>query len=260
MAVGSSQLPVRPWRGADWGCVCSMSAGQGLCRKLQKSPAGWLRREGTGVRQGLAVSLPEPAAVKNRTICTNKGSSHPRSARATPAQGSPSLRPRLSVPHLPSSQQTPVPGQPCHQPQHQPAAHCGMATALLGPVPGADSSAMAPARCYSDSLSLCPCPCRQSQISPAEWLRTGRCQGPVASSLGPLALEGKGSAASTCCATGNPCLPASGPAVPSLPSPCPLTPAFARPPAPLQPGLAHRSPSEALPGPAMSPAPVTRPL
>lgn len=76
MAVRSSQLPVRPWCSADRGCVCSMSAGQGLCRKLQKSPAGWLRREGTGARQGLVVSLPGPGAVKNRTICTNKGSSH----------------------------------------------------------------------------------------------------------------------------------------------------------------------------------------
>ena len=157
--------------------------------------------------------------MKNRTICTNNGSSHPWSPWATPAQGSPSLRPRLSVPCLPSSPETPVQGWPCHQPHHQPAAHCDMATTLLGLVPRANSSKMTLARYYFDSLSLCRCPCRKSQISPAEQLRSGVCHGPVASSSGPLALQGKGRAATNCCTTGNPCasLPVAQPSLP-LPS------------------------------------------
>jgi len=140
--------------------------------------------------------------------------SHPPSPWATPAQGSASLRPRLLVPYLPSSLETPVLRWPCHQPHHQPAAHRGMATAWLGLGLGAESSKTAPARYYFDSLSLCRCPCRKSQPSPAEGLRTGVRHGPVTSSLGPLPLEGTGRAATDCRTTGNPGLPACGPAIP----------------------------------------------
>lgn len=77
MAVGSFQLPVRPWRGADWGCVCFFVL---RSRALQKPPAEWVRRKGTAVCQGLAVSLSGPEAVKNKTICTNNEGSHPHLA------------------------------------------------------------------------------------------------------------------------------------------------------------------------------------
>jgi len=57
---GSLQLPVGPWRGAEQGCVCCV-----VLRSvaLWKSLAEWLRKEGTGERHGLVVSLSGPATV-----------------------------------------------------------------------------------------------------------------------------------------------------------------------------------------------------
>jgi len=195
------------------GLWASLSSGPWLCRKLQKSLAEQLRREGTGVHRGLVVPMPGPEAVRDRTICTNNARSHPGSPWATPAQGSPSLRPRLSVPCLPGSMETPDLGWPCHQPHRQPAAHSDVATTLLGLVPRAGISKMALSRCYFDSLSLCQCPCREWQLSLAKGLRTGMRHSLVTSSSGPLAPEGKGRAATDCCTTDNPSLPACGPAV-----------------------------------------------
>lgn len=67
----------------------------------------------------------------------NNWSSHPPPTWATPDWDSPSLRPRLPVPHLPGSQETPILGWLCHQPHGdmghcQPAAHHEVATASLG--------------------------------------------------------------------------------------------------------------------------------
>lgn len=134
------------------------------------------------------------------------------------------LRPRLSVLCLPSSPGTLIQGWPYHQPHLQPAAHCDMASTLLGLVPGVDSSSMALARCYFSSLSLCQCPCGKSHIPMAKWLRTGVHHGLVASCSGPLALEGEGGAATSCWTTGKPCLAVPVPALfpvlsPSLCSP-----------------------------------------
>ena len=132
------------------GAVCaSLSLGQRLGGKLlQKSVAEWLRRAGTGVRRGLVLSLCGSAAAKGRV--TKKGSSHPRSPWATPAQGSPSLRPRLSVPRVPGSQETAIPWWPGPPAASHPLWQCHCTTRL---VPRAGV--------IFDSLPLCQRPRRR---------------------------------------------------------------------------------------------------
>lgn len=62
ITVGNFQLPVRPWCGADEGCVY-LTLSQWFCRKLQKSLAEWLRKEGMRLHRVLVVSLSGPNAL-----------------------------------------------------------------------------------------------------------------------------------------------------------------------------------------------------
>jgi len=111
------------------GAVCAAwSSGQWLCGKLQKSVAEWPRREGTGARHGLVVSLSGPAAVKGRI--TKTGSSPPCSPWSAPAHVLPAsgqgCESQLSL----AARRHPSHGGMSHH--RQPNTHCGSATASLG--------------------------------------------------------------------------------------------------------------------------------
>lgn len=127
-----------------WATCVSLSLGQCPCRKLLHFPAEWQRKQGSALWFG-HVPFRDCGCRRQE----NQQREHPRllpwGKLCLPAQGFPSLTPRLSVPHLPYSQETPVLGQPCHQPQcdtchHQHPAHCltrAGTSSSCGPQPSA---------------------------------------------------------------------------------------------------------------------------
>lgn len=105
-AVGTSQLPVGLWHGPDCVYVCFLSLGQCPHTKLQRSLAEWWRRVRTG-----SDRVPVQSSG-----CQNQEKQAPSttvSSPCLPAQDSPSLRPRLSIPHVPGSQETCPGPTPC---------------------------------------------------------------------------------------------------------------------------------------------------
>ena len=190
MLVGSFQLPVRPWCGADWGCLYFPKVSGFVERCRNPLLNGWARKGWEfylcaclGLRlwkTGQCQQIREqPPLVTIGNPC--RGLSQPQAKAVSPRSP---WKPGDTCPGL-----AVLPATRWHGPQ--PTYCCDMPATKLGLVSGADSLKIVPARCYFESLSSCWCPSRKLQIFLAEWLKTGVYSGPVGTSSGPLALLGK---------------------------------------------------------------------